>query len=136
MKRDIAERGRELMGVLAQYSKFVKPAFDEYIYPTMKYADMIIPRGLDNVAAIDLITKHVSRQLNDRGLPFLKSQLTAQEVDQPLPENCKLLKMTTQLKAILTNVRCVETKKDDFTFYAERLARLVVQRYYLLITSL
>lgn len=45
LRRDIAERGRELEGVLKQYNKFVKPAFDYYIEPTMSHADIIVPRG-------------------------------------------------------------------------------------------
>ncbi len=45
VRRDIAERGHELAGVLKQYNKYVKPAFDHYIAPTMTYADIIVPRG-------------------------------------------------------------------------------------------
>ncbi|EGG21789.1 uridine kinase [Cavenderia fasciculata] len=64
--RDIAERGRNLEGVLYQYEKFVKPSFDEYILPTKKYADVIIPRGADNVVAIDLIVRHIRSKLQDK----------------------------------------------------------------------
>lgn len=46
LKRDIAERGRELEGVLKQYNTFVKPAFDHWISPTMSSADIIVPRGI------------------------------------------------------------------------------------------
>jgi uridine kinase len=35
-------------GVIEQYAKFVKPAFDDFVLPTKKYADVIIPRGGDN----------------------------------------------------------------------------------------
>ena len=45
LKRDICDRGREIEGVLKQYSTFVKPAFEHYIAPTMTYADIIVPRG-------------------------------------------------------------------------------------------
>lgn len=45
LRRDIAERGRELEGVLKQYNKFVKPAFEHYISPSMVHADIIVPRG-------------------------------------------------------------------------------------------
>ena len=45
VKRDITERGREIEGVLKQYNKFVKPAFDHYIAPSMSSADVIVPRG-------------------------------------------------------------------------------------------
>ncbi|XP_046905659.1 uridine-cytidine kinase 2-A isoform X2 [Hypomesus transpacificus] len=48
--RDISERGRDLEQVLAQYITFVKPAFEEFCLPTKKYADVIIPRGADNLA--------------------------------------------------------------------------------------
>lgn len=45
LRRDISERGREIEGVIKQYNKFVKPAFDQYIQPTMRLADIVVPRG-------------------------------------------------------------------------------------------
>eukprot|EP01113_Clastostelium_recurvatum_P032779 TRINITY_DN4254_c0_g1_i2.p1 TRINITY_DN4254_c0_g1~~TRINITY_DN4254_c0_g1_i2.p1 ORF type:complete len:261 (-),score=48.25 TRINITY_DN4254_c0_g1_i2:71-853(-) len=85
--RDIRERGRTLEGVLKQYESFVKPSFDEYILPTKKFADVIIPRGSDNVVAIDLIVQHVHGKLvaknpitnstPSRGRP--KSRIPAQD---------------------------------------------------------
>ena len=45
LERDICERGRELEGVIQQYTRFVKPSYDHYIAPTMVYADLIVPRG-------------------------------------------------------------------------------------------
>ncbi|XP_040026424.1 uridine-cytidine kinase 2-B [Gasterosteus aculeatus] len=62
--RDIGERGRELEQVLAQYITFVKPAFEEFCLPTKKYADVIIPRGADNLVAINLIVQHIQDILN------------------------------------------------------------------------
>lgn len=59
----MAERGRSLESVLLQYETFVKPAFDVYIWPTKKHADVVIPRGSSNVVAIDLIVQHVKHQL-------------------------------------------------------------------------
>mmetsp|Transcript_29279 Transcript_29279/g.50092 ORF Transcript_29279/g.50092 Transcript_29279/m.50092 type:complete len:212 (+) Transcript_29279:10-645(+) len=61
--RDIAERGRDLEGILSQYERTVKPAFDKFVLPTKKYADVIIPRGAENVIAIDLIVKHIKQKL-------------------------------------------------------------------------
>ncbi|XP_045509819.1 uridine-cytidine kinase isoform X1 [Colias croceus] len=57
--RDIMERGRDLEQVLNQYMNFVKPAFEEFCLPTKKFADVIIPRGADNLVAIDLIVHHI-----------------------------------------------------------------------------
>jgi len=64
--RDIQERGRDLKGVLHQYQKYVKPSFDEYILPTKKYADVIIPRGADNKVAINLIVQHIKTKLDQK----------------------------------------------------------------------
>ncbi|XP_032381587.1 uridine-cytidine kinase 2-A [Etheostoma spectabile] len=62
---DISERGRDLESVLAQYITFVKPAFEEFCLPTKKYADVIIPRGVDNLVALNLIVQHIQDILND-----------------------------------------------------------------------
>ena len=50
--------------VIARYHKFVKPAFDEYIRPTRKMADVIIPRGAENYVAIDLVAQHLKYQIS------------------------------------------------------------------------
>ncbi|NXI49637.1 UCKL1 protein, partial [Chloroceryle aenea] len=63
LRRDISERGRDIEGVIKQYNKFVKPAFDQYIQPTMRLADIVVPRGSGNTVAIDLIVQHVHSQL-------------------------------------------------------------------------
>lgn len=43
IQRDVAERGRDVEGVIQQYTKFVKPAFDQFIAPSRRHADIIIP---------------------------------------------------------------------------------------------
>lgn len=93
LRRDISERGRDIEGVIKQYNKFVKPAFDQYIQPTMRLADIVVPRGepaslvflpvrqegqqaselsslspppgSGNTVAIDLIVQHVHSQLEE-----------------------------------------------------------------------
>uniref|UniRef100_A0A8C5XJX5 Uridine-cytidine kinase n=1 Tax=Microcebus murinus TaxID=30608 RepID=A0A8C5XJX5_MICMU len=65
LRRDISERGRDIEGVIKQYNKFVKPAFDQYIQPTMRLADIVVPRGSGNAVAIDLIVQHVHSQLEE-----------------------------------------------------------------------
>ncbi|EDK99696.1 mCG132213, partial [Mus musculus] len=61
--RDV-QRGRDLEQILTQYTAFVKPAFEEFCLPTKKYADVIIPRGVDNMVAINLIVQHIQDILN------------------------------------------------------------------------
>jgi len=61
--------------ILMQYSKFVKPAFDDFILPTKKYADIIIPRGGDNHVAIDLIVQHICTKLGQHDMCKIYSNL-------------------------------------------------------------
>ncbi|CAI2167877.1 13122_t:CDS:10 [Funneliformis geosporum] len=128
LKRDINERGRDFNGVIQQYQKFVKPAFDQYIQPTVKNADVIIPRGLDNLVAIDLITKHIQRQLHERQVNFRWDLLKLDCNDKEIQKNVTVLEQTTQLKGIHTIIRDRNTQRDDFIFYAERLAAIIVER--------
>lgn len=51
-----------------QYAKFVKPAFDDFVLPSKKYADVIIPRGGDNHVAVDLIVQHIHTKLGQHDL--------------------------------------------------------------------
>ncbi|KAJ6221150.1 hypothetical protein RDWZM_006962 [Blomia tropicalis] len=57
--RDVNVRHRPLDFVLNVYKKFVKPSFEEFCFPTKKFADIIVPRGPDNEVAVDLIVTHV-----------------------------------------------------------------------------
>ncbi|CAO1635294.1 unnamed protein product [Parajaminaea phylloscopi] len=72
--RDTKERGRELSGVIEHYLRWVKPAMDNYISPTSKWADLIVP-GQRNEVAVDVVAQHVKRQLDDRALRF-RSELS------------------------------------------------------------
>lgn len=45
IKRDMFERGRSIESILAQYSETVKPMHEEFVEPSKKYADIIIPEG-------------------------------------------------------------------------------------------
>jgi len=55
LKRDIKERGRTLDSVLSQYEETVRPMYQQFIEPTKRYADLIVPRGGGNRIAIDMI---------------------------------------------------------------------------------
>ena len=55
LKRDIKERGRSIDSVLKQYEDTVRPMYLQFIDPSKRYADVIVPRGGGNRIAIDLI---------------------------------------------------------------------------------
>ena len=115
IQRDIAVRGRDIAGVLDQYTRFVKPAFDQFVAPSRRYADIIIPwqRG-DNVVAIDLITEHIRTKLQQHDLRRIYANL------EVLPSNF-------QIRGMHTIIRDRHTATTDFVFYADRLLRLVVE---------
>lgn len=64
LKRDIKERDRSIDSVLKQYEETVRPMFLQFIEPSKRYADIIIPRGGGNRIAIDMI-KAKMRELLD-----------------------------------------------------------------------
>ncbi|KAL8540583.1 hypothetical protein ACS0TY_002000 [Phlomoides rotata] len=59
IRRDTFERGSDINSVLEQYAKFVKPAFDYFVLPSKKYADVIIPRGDADTAALQVNASNV-----------------------------------------------------------------------------
>jgi uridine kinase len=61
--RDINERGRSVIQVLERYEKTVKPMHLQFIEPTKRYADIIIPHGGNNEVGIDLLTSIIEKSL-------------------------------------------------------------------------
>lgn len=64
IKRDLSERGRTIEEVMERYIKILKPMHIEFIEPTKKYADIIIPHGGENRKGIDMLV-HMIKQLNN-----------------------------------------------------------------------
>ena len=60
IKRDMVERGRTLDSIIDQYLSVVKPMDHQFIEPTKRYADVIVPEGGENHVAIDLINTKVA----------------------------------------------------------------------------
>jgi len=71
LKRDIAERGRTADSVIEQYLSTVRPMHMEFVEPSKRYADVIIPEGGFNTVAIDMVSDRISSlllhtQISDR----------------------------------------------------------------------
>ncbi len=62
--RDIIERGRDVKQVLDRYEETVKPSHLQFIEPTKRYADLIVPQGGNNKVAINLLKQHIEQNLN------------------------------------------------------------------------
>jgi len=61
IQRDIEERGRSFIEVLDHYDKYVKPMHLQFIEPTKRYADIIIPQGGANTIGIDILTSKIKQ---------------------------------------------------------------------------
>ena len=64
LERDMKERGRSLDSVINQYLGTVKPMYNQFIEPTKRYADIIVPEGGENDVAIDMLTTKLQSVLN------------------------------------------------------------------------
>lgn len=112
--RDTVQRGRDVEGVIAQYTRFVKPAFERFVLPSKDNADIIIPWCGDNLVAVDLITEHI------------RTKLSVQD-QRRIYSNLHVLPSTMQTRGMHTLIRAHDTHRQDFVFYADRLIRLVVE---------
>jgi len=65
IKRDVEKRGRSLESVLSQYQNTVKPMHEQYVEPSKKYANIIVPEGGKNTVALDMITGRIRRHLEE-----------------------------------------------------------------------
>jgi uridine kinase len=63
IRRDMAKRGRPLAEILEQYLSTVQPMHLEFVEPSKRYADVIVPRGGHNPVAIEMIVAKISRRL-------------------------------------------------------------------------
>lgn len=59
--RDIKERGRSIDSVVTQYTSTVKPMHNQFVEPSKRYADLIIPEGGSNKVAIDIISTKIKQ---------------------------------------------------------------------------
>jgi len=67
IRRDVEERGRSLKSILEQYETSVRPMHLQFVEPTKRYADIIIPEGGFNLVAIDLLKTKIKALLKEHG---------------------------------------------------------------------
>ncbi|GBE88411.1 Uridine kinase [Sparassis crispa] len=137
IRRDVKERGRSVEGILDQYLRYVKPSYDNFVLPTSRYANIIVP-GSDNAVAIELISTHVRKQLDERATQLRQHLAIGGPRDLPLRSatsdpgkeclDVNLLPQTRQLKGIFTILRDVATSRGDFIFFADRLSTTLCER--------
>jgi uridine kinase len=67
IRRDTKERGRTLDSVMDQYEHSVRPMHLEFVEPSKRWADLIIPTGVENRTALDVITHHICSRVLGQG---------------------------------------------------------------------
>jgi uridine kinase len=67
IRRDMAKRGRPLAEILEQYLSTVQPMHLEFVEPSKRYADVIVPRGGHNPVAIEMIAAKIARRIQAAG---------------------------------------------------------------------
>ena len=112
--RDVKSRGRSVDSILTQYTRFVKPAFERFILPTKRHADIVVPRGGDNLVAIDLIIKHIALKIRQEDLRKVFSNLV-------------VMSDSYQSRGLHTIVRDRNASRNDIVFYSNRLMRLLIE---------
>lgn len=136
IQRDVKERGRSVDGILEQYLRYVKPAYDNFVLPSSRYADIIVP-GHDNTVAIELISTHIRRQLDQRSRHFRRKMAASLKRSisrgppRPLTNEelgLTVLDQTPQLRGIYTILRDANTCRQDFIFFSDRLSTLLVEK--------
>lgn len=80
IRRDMRERGRDVIGVLKQWHNTVKPSFDEFVAPTMKFADLIVQGNEHNKTAIQFIVENLTIKMINMGVA--KRQIEDEKVQQ------------------------------------------------------
>lgn len=63
IKRDLIERGRSIESIIAQYNSTVKPMHLEFVEPSKRWADVIIPKGGENEVAIDMVATKIKEMI-------------------------------------------------------------------------
>lgn len=131
LSRDIVSRGRDLQGCIDQWERSVKPSSVKYVKPTMRNADAIVPSTSDNSVAIQLLVNHIESKLQIKSEEHITELLKLGKVaSQPLEKisNLHLLEQTFQVKAIVTMLLDKDLNRDDFVFYFDRIAMLLISR--------
>jgi len=66
IKRDVVKRGRSLESVMTQYLSTVKPMHEQFVEPSKRRADLIIPEGGKNLVALEMLIQKVNNHLYQR----------------------------------------------------------------------
>lgn len=124
-------RGRDIEGCIKQWFTFVKPNFLRYVQPQREVSDIIVPRGIENKVAISMVSDSIKKTLDEKStqhqLELARLGLLA-ETSMLEGEATALIKQTPQIMGMNTLLMDPTTDREDFIFYFDRIASLLVER--------
>ena len=128
--RDVRERGRDIEGCIKQWFAFVKPNFHKYVEPQRNVADLIVPRGIENHVAIEMMVDRVKKLLQQKSEEHRQrlERLGKAVEEVALNDNCILLERKNQILGINTLLLTPNMPREDFIFYFDRIASILIER--------
>ncbi|KAK3996193.1 putative uridine/cytidine kinase [Cladorrhinum sp. PSN332] len=128
--RDQRERGRDVEGIIKQWFSFVKPNFEKYVNPQRNVADIIVPCKSETHVAMTMVSQFIKQKLLEKSTHH-RAALTKLEMDalsKPLSSKVHIMKQTSQMRGMNTIIHDIDTTPEDFIFYFNRLAALLVEQ--------
>ncbi|KAI5363012.1 Putative uridine kinase, Phosphoribosyltransferase domain, AAA+ ATPase domain-containing protein [Septoria linicola] len=128
--RDVRERGRDIEGCIKQWFGFVKPNFHKFVEPQRNVADLIVPRGIENKVAISMVSDRIHKTLDEKSRQHQLELRRLGQVseDAALSTHVSVLEQTNQVRGINTILMNPELEREDFIFYFDRLAVMLVEQ--------
>lgn len=125
LTRDILHRGRLINLSIKQWALFVKPNFEKYMRFTMYNSDIRVPNNSqDTSVATRLLLAHIRDRLKLNSMNHLNSLISLSTPKEN--KNYHLIRQTNQVKLLNTYILNVSTPRDEFIFYFNRMAMLLV----------
>jgi uridine kinase len=128
--RDVRERGRTIEGTIKQWFRYVKPVFQQHVEPQREIADLIVPRGMHNKMAIEMIVNQTKQMLKEKSVKHsAELERLGEQIDfSKLPDNVQVLEGLPQISGVSTILRNPLTDQVDFVFYFDRLTALLIEK--------
>ena len=94
------------------------------------YTDIIVPRGIENAVAIDIIVEHIQQILKEKSRKHREDlqKLGEKAEEEPISEKVMILAESKQIKGMNTIILDPATSDVDFIFYFDRMSTLLVEK--------
>jgi len=127
--RDVRERGRDVEGCIKQWFAYVRPNATKFVEPQRNVADLIVPRGIENTVAISMISDRVHKTLDQKSSLHQAELRRLGKVSEDVPMSPNVIILdSNQVRGINTTLMEPGLDREDFVFYFDRLAVMLVEK--------